>query len=96
MPQPRAMLAELAALSIIISLLSVGVHRYLWRRKWQRQGAIYTIQKGDSLQSIALRYTLSWKHIARLNRLKAPYVVVRGRRIRLPLQKNPTKPDKKA
>ena len=89
-PQPLAAIIEAALVLLVVALLFWGVRRYIWRRTWQRQGIVYTIQVGDSLQSIARKYAVSWKHIARLNRLKAPFALTPSRRLRLPVKKRKT------
>jgi lipoprotein NlpD len=44
---------------------------------------IYEVQRGDTLASIAFRYGLDWRDIARWNRLDAPYTIRVGQELRL-------------
>ncbi len=47
--------------------------------------AIYVVKRGDTLSSIARRYRISWKTLARMNGIKPPYRVYRGQKLRVPL-----------
>ena len=43
----------------------------------------YVVRKGDSLYSIAFRYGLDYKSLARINGVRAPYTIYDGQLIRL-------------
>ena len=43
----------------------------------------YLVRKGDSLYSIAFRYGLDYKSLARINRVRPPYTIYVGQSIRL-------------
>lgn len=43
----------------------------------------YTVRKGDSLYTIAMRYGLSYRQLAALNGIKSPYVIYPGQKLRL-------------
>jgi lipoprotein NlpD len=43
----------------------------------------YVVRKGDSLYSIAFRYGLDYKSLARINRVRPPYTIYAGQSIRL-------------
>ncbi len=47
--------------------------------------AIYIVKRGDTLSSIARRYRVPWKTLARMNGIKPPYRVYRGQRLRVPI-----------
>ena len=58
--------------------------------------ATYSVVRGDTLYSIAWRYQLDYKKVASWNRIRSPYVIHVGQRLRLtaspgPVQ-HPTKP----
>lgn len=44
---------------------------------------VYPVQRGDTLYSIAFRYRLDWREVARWNRIDAPYVIRPGQELRL-------------
>lgn len=48
-----------------------------------RAPIIYTVQKGDSLYSIAFGYGVDYRQIARVNHLKPPYHIHTGQQLRL-------------
>lgn len=44
---------------------------------------VYEVQRGDTLYSIAFRYGLDWRRVARWNRIEAPYTIRPGQELRL-------------
>jgi len=56
---------------------------------WAAQGkyVIYRVRRGDSLYSIARKYHTSVKRLAAINRLKSPYIIVRGQRLKIPISR---------
>lgn len=42
----------------------------------------YTVRRGDSLYSIAFRYSLDWRNVARWNGIDAPYTIRPGQELR--------------
>lgn len=42
----------------------------------------YTVRRGDSLYSIAFRYSLDWRNLARWNGVDAPYTIRPGQELR--------------
>ena len=51
-----------------------------------RFAALYTVNKGDTLYSIAWRYELDYLALARSNSLTPPYVIYPGKKLRLTTQ----------
>ena len=45
----------------------------------------YKVRRGDSLYSIARKYHTSVKRLAAINRLKSPYIIMRGQRLKIPI-----------
>lgn len=45
--------------------------------------ALHTVQRGDTLYSIAFRYGLDWRDVAAWNRISEPYVIRPGQDLRL-------------
>lgn len=45
--------------------------------------AIYAVQRGDTLYSIAFRYGLDWRDVAAWNRISEPFVIRPGQELRL-------------
>ncbi len=88
MLNPVAMVVELA----VLALLVVGIYflctRLTTQRKWQKDGKTYIIKSGDNLQQIAERFGVNWKLVARVNKLRAPYTVRPGQRIKILTKKD--------
>ncbi|MFA5897744.1 MAG: LysM domain-containing protein [Hyphomicrobium sp.] len=52
-------------------------------RLLNRTVRFYVVQRGDTLSEIGLRLGLSWRWLARLNRLRDPNVIHPGQLIQL-------------
>ncbi len=44
---------------------------------------VYSVRRGDTLYSIAFRYRLDWREIARWNQINRPYLIRPGQELRL-------------
>lgn len=89
-PQPLAMLIYVL---IVIGGAGVVVWVLFYRRQihlLQTTTRHYTIEAGDSLPLLASKAGISWKKIARINKIKAPYTLEVGQKIKLP-KKQPNK-----
>lgn len=83
-PQPLAMLVYTL---IALGLAGVIIWVLLYRRQrhlLQTTTRKYTIKVGDSLPLLAAKSGISWKKIARINSIKAPYSLEAGQEIQLP------------
>lgn len=50
------------------------------KRKWRP----YIVYEGDTLESLAQRSHVDWRKLARVNKIRAPYVLQPGTKIRIP------------
>jgi hypothetical protein len=84
MPSLPALIIESAGLSLLVFFLllwRISVRRKKWiRDSWEQ----YTAKASDDLKSLAKEFDVSWKLIARVNELEAPYSVKRGQKLLLP------------
>lgn len=55
------------------------------------QGNRYTVQKGDTLFSIAWRASVDFRHLASMNKIKKPYRIYPGQQLVLNISKNVNK-----
>lgn len=83
-PAPQAMAVYAAAV-----LLLVGLPLWRLRKRRIRKGLnttwqAYTVQLGDTLAGLAATHGVRWKKIAKVNHLKAPYVLSEGQEMLLP------------
>lgn len=91
-PAPIALLIQL----VILGLLAAGAW-YAWQRfvvlpKFVKGYVDYTVEDGDDIQTIASQSQTKWKHLAKANAIKAPYLLQEGQVIKVP--KLPKKPAK--
>jgi nucleoid-associated protein YgaU len=83
-PEPQALLIELLALALLISALLFATMRKRFHAKALASSKTYKVKAGDTLQTIAKKHNVSWKRIARLNRLRAPYHVEANQELKIP------------
>lgn len=81
---------------ILIIVIVVGILIYLYMRKhlakrrsqtWQK----YTVVSGDTIQSIADSVGMEWKKLAKVNKLKAPYILTINQIVLIPELNNKKK-----
>ncbi len=74
---------------VSITLLVIGLVVYLFIRRglakkrtktWQT----YLVENGDTIQSVADAVDMKWKKLAKINKLKAPYVLTTNQNILIP------------
>jgi len=77
-----------AIIAAVILLIIVIIWRTSSRvRRFNRirnSSRTYTVKKGDTLQGLAEQANVSWKDLAKLNELSAPFSLAEGQRILLP------------
>ena len=81
----------LAALAIeIVVLLFVGFSVFLLllsrkRKKWIRKSwVMYEVASGEDINSLAKNFDVSWKLLAKANKLQPPYGLKVGEKIKVP------------
>lgn len=83
-PAPGALAIEIIVLLIIIGLIAWLVRRRLHRHHVDTRWTSYTVKKGDTISSVAKAHHVEWKHLARANKLRAPYHLESGNKLRVP------------
>lgn len=83
-PAPSALLIEILLLGIII-----GIGYFVTRRRNEAKIANlhwveYRTKSNDTLNSIAKKHNVSWKLLARVNKLRAPYEIEPGMPLKIP------------
>ncbi len=83
-PAPKALVVYGCVLLAPIAYL-------IWRRRRQsghvrarRNWQTYTVKPGDTLTGLASARSVRWKKLARVNRLRAPYLLTTGQEILVP------------
>lgn len=83
-PHPAAALVMLGVVVAIISTTTAIVLRKRHYTQLHRKATTYTVNHGDTLQTIAQKRNLSWQSIAAINKLKAPYHLEAGQQLKIP------------
>jgi LysM repeat protein len=59
------------------------------------ESMVVVVEKGDTLQGVAKDFDASWKTIAKLNKLKAPYHIEVGQKLKIPATETTNNKDDK-
>jgi hypothetical protein len=84
MPSPLALLIELAVLLGLIGVVVWFVRKKLHKKHVKKTWETYTMEEGDTLQRLAKEFNVPWKKIASVNKLKPPYELHKGQKLKLP------------
>ncbi len=79
-----------AVLAIFATVLGVAIARLRGMRRLKASASTYTVKEGDTIGSLAESSKVTWKELAKLNNLSAPYTLSVGQKILLPNHKKPT------
>lgn len=86
-PEPAAV----AVYSAVIILIVISVLYLMYRRHEKREALLnwehHIVQDGETVQTLSQGYNISWKKIAKINNLKAPYILEPGSTLQLPKKK---------
>ncbi|AEB76994.1 5'-nucleotidase [Clostridium botulinum] len=77
--------------SFLISLALTSSIAFSSVTAFASTGNTYTVKAGDTLRKISTKYHTSWKHIAKLNNIKNPYIIFPGQILKL--QENISQPE---
>jgi LysM repeat protein len=83
LPQPTAIFVIAGVFGLIIIALFLVTRlylRYRYRRLWTEE---YIVGENEDLESISEKLGLPWKMMARVNRIRAPYAVEPGQKIKV-------------
>jgi hypothetical protein len=93
-PEPLALVIQLATATLLLAVITTFI---LNRRKLKRLHArskLHQVKPGDTLNSIAKKSRTSWKDLAKLNGLKAPYHIEPGQKLKVPSSRATSSHDK--
>ncbi|MDP3004419.1 MAG: LysM peptidoglycan-binding domain-containing protein [Candidatus Azambacteria bacterium] len=83
-PMPAALAIE------IVILLALAFGGFLFwlsqkRKRWIKENWVeYAVKSGEDIKSLAERFDVSWKLLAKTNKLKPPYAFKTGEKIKVP------------
>jgi hypothetical protein len=83
-PKWPALLIELAVLAAILFLIRTFLRRRKVRASIRKDWVPYAVLPGESVNAIAERCGVSWKLLAKANKLRPPYALAPGREIKVP------------
>lgn len=83
-PTPAAL-----AIEIVVLLLIAFSGFLFWlsqkRKRWIKENWVnYDVKSGEDIKSLAERFDVSWKLLAKVNKLKPPYALKSGEKIKVP------------
>ncbi|MEI8361165.1 MAG: LysM peptidoglycan-binding domain-containing protein [bacterium] len=84
MPAPLALLVELAILVLLFTLLIYVFVRLNRLRVIKKTWQLTSVSENDDILSLAKKYDVDWKLIAKINKLEAPYTIKTGQKLKLP------------
>lgn len=88
MPSLLVILMILAIILVIIALIAWLIGRRYGAAYREKHWGYHTVKQGETIESIARAYKIKWKKLARINELKAPYVLKPGRRVSVPIKRH--------
>lgn len=86
-PAPLALVIEIVVLLLIIAIVFLGIHRLIDGRAVKQQWKPVKIGQHATLQTLAQDYGVSWHKIAKVNKLKPPYHLEAGQKLKLPIKR---------
>lgn len=87
MPELPYLIIELLVLIVLFTIIFFLIKRYIDLRKAQNTWIPYVVKSGDTINSIAETNSVSWKDIAKINKIKPPYTLENGVTILVPPDK---------
>lgn len=83
-PSPAAVAIYASVVVAVLGVAGYALHRRNEKRDALRNWQNYTIKSGDSIQSLAESRDIGWKKLAKINGIKAPYVLTEGQSVKVP------------
>lgn len=84
-------LIMLATLVAVVGVVVWYVMTKLRHKKVVTSGNTHVVKKNDTIQSVAEHYSMGWKRLAAINKIKAPYVLKEGQVLHVSVKKGDSK-----
>jgi len=84
-PQPLALAIEGFITLLIGFIIYLIIKRLRIKRAVATKWKSYTVKSGADIKSIAKKCGISWRSLARANKLKAPYILEAGQKLKVPI-----------
>ncbi len=85
MPSTIALVIIMTPIVLLLILITGFVLRRMARKRANKQWNTYIVQSGDTIESIAEAHGVAWKKLASINKIKAPYSVRKGQKLKAPM-----------
>lgn len=83
-PEPLAMGIELGILFLLIFVIYLFVLSKK-RKNWiKKEWEIYSVLNDENINAVAKKFNVSWRLLAKVNKIKAPYIIKAGDRLKVP------------
>lgn len=90
-PTAAGLAIEVSVLLLLVALVLIPAF-FLKRKRWIKdKWKEYQVQSEEDITMLAKRFNVSWKLLAKVNKLKAPYTLQAGKEILVPPEEEPTK-----
>jgi len=83
-PKPLAFVIEAVILGLVAAAVIWLFSRRSHKRRVKHHWKLYKVKPGDTVQHIAEKHHISWKRLARANKLKPPYTIREGQSLKVP------------
>lgn len=78
----------IASIIMFVTITPTVIVRKIRKKKFSGNGwDEYIVQHGDTLDTISLKFNISWKHFAKTNKIKPPYTLKAGQKVLVPPRK---------
>lgn len=84
MPSTLGLLIMATPIVLILVLIAALVSRRIVRRRANKEWNTYIVQEGDTIESVAEEHKIAWKKLASINKIKAPYSLRKGQKLKAP------------
>lgn len=85
MPDTTALIVEIVIFLTIFGTMFILFKRLSKRREFKKVWTkVYMVEEGEDLESVAQRFAVSWKDLAKVNKLKPPYNIKKGSVLNVP------------
>lgn len=83
-PTPLALIIIAMPFTLLLGVLIWLMVRRIARRRAEKQWGEYVVKDGDTIEGVALVYKVRWQKLASINKIKAPYSLRKGQKLKVP------------
>lgn len=68
-------------ISLLVLLIAILIIKHLLKKKYLSECSEYTVAEGENIRTIATKFNMSWKKLAKINHISEPYSLEKGQKI---------------